>query len=81
MPGLTSVQWIALMAPTGTPDKVVERLAAETKRALENAHVRDLFASTGLEPFPLGAAELRKFMHEDFAAYESAVKKAGVRVE
>lgn len=81
VPGLTSLQWISLMAPAGTPDNVVEKLAAETRKALQSAQVRELFASSGLETFPLSPAELRKFMQEDFAAFESAVRKTGVRVE
>ena len=81
VPGLTSVQWIALMAPAGTPEKVVARLAAETKKALEHNQVREFFASSGLETFPLGPAELAKFMQDDFAAFESAVKRTGIKVE
>ena len=81
VPGLTSVQWISLMAPAGTPEKVVARLAAETKKALEHNQVREFFASSGLETFPLGPAELAKFMQDDFAAFESAVKRTGIKVE
>lgn len=81
VPGLTSVQWIALMAPAGTPEKIVARLASETKKALENRELRELLVSTGLEPFPLGPEELSKFMREDYATFESAVKKTGIKVE
>ena len=81
MPGLQSVQWIAWMAPAGTPADVVDRLARETQTALADAKVRELFTGAGLEPFAVGPRELAKFMQADFDAFDAVVRRTGMKAE
>ena len=81
MPGLQSVQWLAWMAPAGTPADVVDRLARETQTALGDAKVRELLAGAGLEPFAMGPRELAKFMQEDFDVVDAVVRRTGMKAE
>ena len=81
VPGLQSVQWIGLNAPAGTPDDVINKLAVETRRALDHPQMRELFASIGLEPFGLGPGELAKFMLDEHQAFAKVIKAAGIKAE
>ena len=81
MPGLQSVQWIAWMAPAGTPADVVDRLARETRTALGDARVRELLAGAGLEPFTMGPRDLAKYMQEDFDVVDAVVRRTGMKAE
>ena len=81
IPGLKSVQWIAWMAPAGTPAGVIDRIARETQTALADAKVRELLVGAGIEPFAVGPRELAKFMQEDFDVVDAVVRRAGIKAE
>ena len=76
-----AVQWLAWMAPAGTPADVVARLARETQTALGDAKVRELLAGAGLDPFAVGPRELAKFMQEDFDVFDAVVRRTGMKAE
>jgi tripartite-type tricarboxylate transporter receptor subunit TctC len=79
--GLKSLQWIAWMAPSGTPADVIDRLARETQLAVADPKVRDLLTGAGLEPFMMGQRELVKFMQEDFDTFDTVVRRNGIKAE
>ncbi len=81
LPGLKSVQWIAWMAPAGTPADVIDRLARETQTALGDAKVREMLGGAGLEPFVMGPRELARFMQEDFEGFDAVVRRHGIKAE
>src|SRR5471032_3091522 len=47
VPGYEAVIWLGIMAPTGTPKPVVERLNAEIRRIVNSPKVRDSWAKQG----------------------------------
>jgi tripartite-type tricarboxylate transporter receptor subunit TctC len=49
-PGFDTTQWLGLLAPRGTPAEVVQRLHAETAKALAQPEVRSRLAQSALLP-------------------------------
>jgi tripartite-type tricarboxylate transporter receptor subunit TctC len=49
-PGFDTTQWLGLLAPRGTPAEVVQRLYAETAKALAQPEVRARLAQSALLP-------------------------------
>ena len=49
-PGFDTSQWLGLLAPRGTASEVVQRLHAETAKALAQPEVRDRLAQSALIP-------------------------------
>ncbi|MSP45246.1 MAG: tripartite tricarboxylate transporter substrate binding protein [Xanthobacteraceae bacterium] len=44
--------WHMLLAPTGTPQPIVDRLNAALRHAMADARVKKTFADGGMDPFP-----------------------------
>lgn len=80
-PGLTSIQWFALMAPLGTPADIVGKVVAETRKALEQPQLRELLASSGQVPSGLATDEFAKFMQEDYQMFTKVIKESGITID
>ena len=80
-PGYQQLQWYGLFGPAGLPAPVVERLNAETVRALKNADVARQLSAQGLEPAPGTPSELAAVLKADTAMYAKIVSDAGIKPE
>ena len=70
--------WIGLMAPAGTPKDIVDRLHAETVRALKDPQVAERLAEQGLEPLGTTPAEAAATIKSDLAKWGRIFKEAGI---
>jgi tripartite-type tricarboxylate transporter receptor subunit TctC len=63
--------WIGLFLPAKTPRQIVERLHAETLKAMQEPRVRDKLATLGADPIVMSPGEfdgyLKKAMDSDLA--------------
>jgi tripartite-type tricarboxylate transporter receptor subunit TctC len=57
--------WGGLAFPAKTPRAIVDRLHAETQKALAVPMVQDRLATFGVEPMPMTVDEFGKFYHDD----------------
>jgi tripartite-type tricarboxylate transporter receptor subunit TctC len=73
--------WSGLFAPAGTPSEIVEKLHAETRKALSDAEVTELLSKLGIVAEPLSSAEVGQLVSSEIARYREIVKAAGVTVE
>lgn len=81
-PQLRAAVWYALVAPAGTPEPVIARIAADVKAILEDPGFAEKNAtSRGLEVNAGGPAELRQAIRDDVAVVREMVKAAGVTPE
>jgi tripartite-type tricarboxylate transporter receptor subunit TctC len=64
--------------PAHTPQAVVERLAAEIAKALQNAEVKARLARLGVEPMPMSQPDFAQFTKDDIAANIALVKAAKI---
>ena len=81
LPGFEAVSWYALMAPAGTPPDVVEKIAAESARALRDAAVRDRLLGLGANPVGGTPAELAAMLKDEYARWGDFIRKTGIRGE
>lgn len=77
--GYAASSWQGLYAPRGTPEAVVQRLAAAAARAKQDATVLRRYAEAGVEGFPGGPAELAAFLRAENARWVPLLQAAGVR--
>jgi tripartite-type tricarboxylate transporter receptor subunit TctC len=59
------VFWNGLFLPAKTPADIVNRLHAETTKALAVASVQERLAKIGQEPLPMTPAQFEKYFHAD----------------
>src|SRR5690606_33057025 len=67
-PGFSATNWYAFVAPSKTPEDVLERWNQELVKALKDPEVHKQLVSIGLTPMPGTRQELK-----DYIAKESAV--------
>ena len=73
--------WIGLFAPAGTPRRVIDRLNAEAKRALEFPEVRERLQELGTDPSPTTSQELERIIRWEIRDNTDLAKKAAIRLQ
>ena len=80
--GYESLGWIAVYAPARTPAAIVQRLAAEWRKARAVPEVARYFESSGMSYIPSGTPEdLAAFQKAEVARWDQVIKKAGIQPE
>ena len=73
--------WYGLLVPAGTPKAIVDRLNAETRKALTTAMVKEQFAAQGLEPGASTPQEFAGYLRNEVAKWGKVVKASGATPE
>jgi tripartite-type tricarboxylate transporter receptor subunit TctC len=81
LPGYTAASWFGFAAPAGTSPEAVNRLNAETLKALANAEVTQTMAKLGLEVAGSSPQQYAAMLAEDLARWRDIVKTAGIKLE
>ena len=81
VPGYEATIWLGLMAPTGTPAAIVNKLNAEIGKITSNPEVRRAWAAQGTTPLTLGVDEFTRYMNEDITKWARIVKVSGAKAE
>lgn len=71
--------WIGMWVPVKTPRDIVEKLYAETRKAIALKSVQDKLAALGSEPADMTPAQFDKFFHDEIALNAQLVKAAGIK--
>ena len=69
--------WVGLFAPKGTPDAVIAKLRAETKKVADAEQFKKAIANIGDTVAYLDQPEFAKFWDADARRVEAAVKLIG----
>ena len=78
---LEAAAWFALIAPAGTPEAIVQRLAAEMRRVLALEPMKRFLDDHGMEAGDLGPEALKAYIASEHARYGRMVRETGVKVE
>ena len=82
LPGVTTIQWFAVVGPAGLPQDVVQKLYAEFIAVSKDPEVEQKLTSVGLEiRNSARPSELAKFMEQDLLKWPPLVKAAGMKPE
>ena len=80
-PGYQVNAWAALLGPARLPREIVERLHAETMRAVSRDDVRARFATLGVEPMPMSPAEAGDFMRAERERWAKVIRDADLKFD
>lgn len=81
VPNAESGSWVALLAPAGTPQALVDKIAADVKEAVATEDMRKALIAQGATPRGSTPAELQKTIDADKLRYGQVIKAGGVKVE
>ncbi|MDO8440607.1 MAG: tripartite tricarboxylate transporter substrate binding protein [Polaromonas sp.] len=79
VPGYDLTGWLAVFAPTGTPQAVVNKLNEEINRILVLPEVRERLLQTGLDPLAGSPAELGALVRNEIPKWARIIKEAGIK--
>jgi tripartite-type tricarboxylate transporter receptor subunit TctC len=81
VPGFVVNQWYALLAATGTPRSVIERLNRDTNKALTYPDVIGRFTADGAEAAGGTPQQLASHLKTEREKWAKVIKEAGIRGE
>jgi len=73
--------WVALFAPAGTPQPIVDRLDQEMLRILQNPDVRKRLNTLGTEGSGISQKVFVDRIRTDAARYLEIINRTGIKVE
>jgi tripartite-type tricarboxylate transporter receptor subunit TctC len=80
-PPLESSTWVLFMAPGNTPRAIVDRLAQETARAINESDIKERFNQIGIVPVGNSPAGAAQFLDDEVAKWAKVITTAGVKAE
>jgi tripartite-type tricarboxylate transporter receptor subunit TctC len=80
-PGLVALNWWGVLFPAGTPREIVQRLNAETVKALQDADVKKKFADLGVEAASSTPEQFGAFIRAEADKYGRLIKEANIKVD
>lgn len=80
-PPLEASTWVLFLAPAGTPRDIVNRLSAETRKAINESDIRSRFEQIGIEAVGNSPEEAAKFLQDEVAKWAKVITAAGVKAE
>ena len=73
--------WVGILAPTGTPAAIVDRLSQEMRRSLARAETVNRMKALGAITGGDTPAEFLQFLKKDYERWARVIKAAGVKAE
>ena len=80
LPGFEASSWFGLVAPAKTPQPVIDRLYAETARALQSPELQQRFTGLGARLVGNRPDEFAQFILVERAKWDRIVKTANVKL-
>jgi tripartite-type tricarboxylate transporter receptor subunit TctC len=74
LPGFENLGWFGLMAPTGTPAAVIDKVYRDTAKALEAADLRKRFDDLGMAPVGNAPADFAKAIREESTRWIKVIR-------
>jgi tripartite-type tricarboxylate transporter receptor subunit TctC len=82
LPGYELVAWQGVVAPAGTPRAVIDALADQIKKLLENPATRDRFIAIAIEPLPVSTPDsFGTYIKSEVDRWATIVKNSGAEAE
>jgi tripartite-type tricarboxylate transporter receptor subunit TctC len=77
LPGYEATIWLGLMAPTGTPKPIIDKLNAAVNAAIKRPEIVKLWAEQGAAPMSMTPEEFDKYLRSDIVKWADVVKQFG----
>lgn len=81
LPGMNVSVWVGIAVPAGTPALIVDRLAREFTRVLQQLDIRERLAVLGSDANGATGEPFARMVREDVARWAKVVKGAGIKLE
>jgi tripartite-type tricarboxylate transporter receptor subunit TctC len=81
LPGFENYGWFGIVAPTGTPKEILDKVYRDTVKVLDSAEMRGRFFVQGMSIVGNSPADFEKAMREERARWATVVKERNISVK
>jgi tripartite-type tricarboxylate transporter receptor subunit TctC len=81
IPGFEADSWNGLMAPTGTPPEIVDRIQREVAKFVVTPDVTERFANLGADGVGSTPKDFAAYLRDETSRYARLVKEANLKIE
>ncbi len=81
VPGFNTISWIGLLAPAGTPQNLVDKIAADVRAVLADEAVKARIVDLGGVPRATSPEEFAKLIASDKARYGQIIRSRNITLE
>jgi tripartite-type tricarboxylate transporter receptor subunit TctC len=81
VPGFENYGWFGIVAPTGTPREVVQKVYEDSRKALDTTEMKARFFAQGLAPVGNSPEALAKAMKEETELWRVVVRERKIEVK
>ena len=80
LPGFENLGWFGLVTPTGTPKAVIDKIHADTAKALQSADIRNRYEQLGMVPVGDRPQQFAKTIKEETVRWAKIVRERNLTV-
>jgi tripartite-type tricarboxylate transporter receptor subunit TctC len=81
LPGYEGVLWMGIVAPAGTPQPVIEKLAAAVKRAVGAADLAERLRRDGIDPVGSSTEDFGAQIAREIAQWRELAKSGSIKLD
>jgi len=79
MPDFDTGIWFCLLAPKGTPQRFIDKLAGAVQQTMHKPEVVESLGRQGIDPLYGGPDELKRYMVSELARWSDVARAAGLK--
>ncbi len=79
--GYESGSWIGVLAPAGTPQAIINKIAADVKEAVQQADMREAFSKQGANPIGSTPAQFKALIDSDLKRYAKIIQEKNISID
>jgi tripartite-type tricarboxylate transporter receptor subunit TctC len=81
LPGLVAINWYTIMAPAGTPRAIIDKLNAESVKAMSTPDMRERFAAMGGDIATGTPEQTGEFLRAENERWGKVIREANIKAE
>jgi tripartite-type tricarboxylate transporter receptor subunit TctC len=78
LPGFEYTTWYGMLAPTGTPKHIIQRLSADSNKVIHAQQGRDRLLAQGVQAHGTSPEEFGKYLRVEVEKWMKVIKSAGL---
>ena len=81
LPGFAIVSWQGIFAPAGVPQPIVDKLATEMIKAVNDPDIKGKLVAQGIEPSGMSPAEFSAFQKAEIDKWARVIKAGNIKAD
>jgi tripartite-type tricarboxylate transporter receptor subunit TctC len=81
VPGVSALSLVGIVAPSGTPADVIQKISVDTAKAIKSSDLTDRMKQLGMEPVGSTAQEFDALIRAEMEKWARVVKASGAKAD